>query len=97
MSTWVFLKLQGNFFFYARKRNIVFGLADTLTQLTKVLLATVGCTSNCMSLSCIVGRTRGSNRGVEQMALVVVFMGTTSAVLCSLFGQLQRDRWSEEL
>lgn len=31
------------------------------------------------------------------MMLMAVFMGTTSAVLCSLFGQLQRGCWSEEL
>lgn len=35
-------------------------------------------------------RTHGGNSGVESMVLMVVFMGTTSAVLCSLFGQLQR-------
>lgn len=36
-------------------------------------------------------RTRGNKSGAEWMVLVAVFMGSASAVLGSLFGQLQRE------
>lgn len=45
----------------------------------------------CWSRGALSERTRGNKSGAEWMVLVAVFMGSASAVLGSLFGQLQRE------